>query len=99
MPDEIALTKDASRGIRAKSLLENELLTEAFQALEDSYIAFWRATRPEDELGREKAYIAINVIGKVRQHLQTVVNDGKLAQAELNKLRDDFDRKKRFGII
>jgi hypothetical protein len=99
MPDEAKLQRDAVRASRAASLLENELLNEAFKTLEEQYIAFWRATKPEDEPGREKAYIAINVIGKVKDHLSAVIANGKLAQAELNKLHADAERKKRFGII
>lgn len=99
MTDETKLSRDTTRGMRAKALLENDVLNETFKILEDSYIQFWRATRPEDELGREKAYIAINVIGKVQQHLQSVIANGTLAQAELNKLHADTERKKRFGII
>ena len=99
MPDEIALQKDVTRAARASSLIGNDLLADAFQALEQSYIDFWRATKPEDEQAREKAYLAINVIGKVRDHLEIVVQNGKLAQAELNRLHAEAERKKRFGIL
>jgi hypothetical protein len=99
MPDEIALQKDVNRAQKAGSLLDNELLKEAFEALEKSYVDFWRATKPEDQLAREKAFIAINIVGKVRDHLHAVVQNGKLATAELNKMHADAERKKRFGII
>jgi hypothetical protein len=99
MPDEIALTRDATRGVRAKSLIDNELLVEAFKTLEESYIAAWRLTNAGDSAGRERLFLAVNIVGKVQEHLNSVIANGKLAQAELNKLRDDFDRKKRFGII
>lgn len=99
MSDEIKLQQDANRASRAKALLENELLNEAFKHLEENYISFWRATKPDDEKAREKAYIAINVIGKVKQHLESVVANGTLAQAELHKLHAEAERKKRFGII
>jgi hypothetical protein len=99
MPDEIALQKQVNRAQKAGSLLESELLKEAFDELEKSYIAFWRQTKPEDQLAREKAFIAINIVGKVRDHLHAVVQNGKLASAELNKMHADAERKKRFGII
>jgi hypothetical protein len=99
MPDEIELQKQVNRAQRATSLLDNELLNEAFKALEQSYIDFWRQTKVEDQIGREKAFLAINVVGKVRDHLSSVIQNGKLAQAELNKLHADAERRKRFGIL
>jgi hypothetical protein len=99
MVDEIELQKAVNRAQKAASLLDNDLLNEAFKTLEQSYIDFWRMTKPEDSLGREKAFIAINIVGKVKDHLQKVVDNGRLAQADLNKLHADAERKKRFGII
>jgi len=99
MPDEFKLQRDTTRAVHAKALLENELLNEAFATLEESYIAAWRATRHDDQAGREKLFLAVNVIGKVKEHINTVIANGKLAQAELNKLHADADRKKRLGII
>lgn len=99
MPDEIALQKDMARATKAKQLLESELLQEAFKTLEDGYYAAWRATRLEDQAGRERLFLAANVIGKVRDHLNKVLADGSIAKAELNKLHADADRRKKFGII
>lgn len=99
MPDEIALQREVNRAQKATHLLENDLLKEAFKTLEQNYIDFWRQTKPEDQLAREKAFIAINIVGKVRDHMHAVIQNGKLAQAELNKLHADAERKKRFGII
>ena len=99
MRDEIALQKGVTRGSKAKTLLESELLQEAFKALEDGYYAAWRATRLEDQAGRERLFLAANVIGKVRDHLTKILADGSIAKAELNNLHADADRRKKFGII
>lgn len=96
---EDALTKAAAKATRAQKLLEDDLLAEAFAALETAYIAAWRATKIEDVSAREKLFLAINVVGKVRDHLNTVVADGKLAATELKQLAETAERKKRFGII
>jgi hypothetical protein len=97
--DDDKLSQAAGKALRAKNLLENELLVEAFKTLEDSYTAAWRATTIEDVSSREKLFLAINVVGKVRDHLTTAVVNGKLAAAELKQLADTAERKKRFGII
>lgn len=99
MIDEDALSQAAAKAARAQSLLGNELLTEAFDALEASYTVAWRSTTIDDVSGREKLFLAINIVGKVRDHLHSVANNGKLAAAELRQLAETAERKKRFGIV
>ncbi len=97
--DEHKLTQASARGFHAQDLLDNELLAEAFTGLEDSYMAAWRATRIDDVAAREKLFLAINIVGKVRGHLATIVTDGKLAQAELKELAHVAERKRRSGLL
>jgi len=99
MSDENVLERAAARAARAEVLLDDEILNEAFAALEKSYIAAWRATTVDDAAGREKLFLAINIVGKVRDHLAGVVANGKLARAELKELAETAERRKRFGII
>jgi hypothetical protein len=97
--DETKLGEAAAKALRAQDLLENELLSEAFKELEDNYTAAWRATRIDDVGAREKLFLAINIVGKVRDHLTAIVTNGKLAQAELKELAQVAERRKRFGIL
>jgi hypothetical protein len=97
--DEIKLHQDAARASRAKLLLENELLIESFKALEAAYTEAWRNTTIDDVTGREKLFLAINVVGKVRDHLNSVITNGVLAQKELDQIATLAERKRRFGII
>lgn len=99
MTDESKLDQAVGRALRAQDLLDNELLAEAFTGLEDSYTVAWRATTIDDVAAREKLFLAINIVGKVRDHLSAVVTNGKLAQAELKKLAQVAERRRRFGII
>jgi len=99
MPDETQLENAAGRGVRAERLLADELLAEAFKALEDAYTVAWRRTTIDDAAAREKLFLAVNIVGKVRDHLAAIVNNGKLAQAELKQLAETAERKKRFGIL
>jgi hypothetical protein len=99
MTDEASLNETAARGLRAEELLGNELLVEAFTALEASYVSAWRATALDDSIGREKLFLAINIVGKVRDHLASMIANGKLAQAELNELAQTAERRRRFGIL
>ena len=97
--NETKLGEVAAKAVRAQGLLDDELLGEAFKGLEDSYTAAWRATAIEDVSGREKLFLAINIVGKVRDHLAGLVANGKLAQAELKELVQTAERRKRFGIL
>jgi hypothetical protein len=99
MSNENRLDQAAAEAVRAQELLDNELLTEAFRKLEDTYTAAWRATKIDDVDAREKLFLAINVVGKVRDHLAAVIANGKLAQAELRDLAQVAERRKRFGIV
>ena len=99
MTDESTLERTVGRGCRAERLLADELMIEAFETLEQNYISTWRATTIDDVAAREKLFLAINIVGKVRDHLGAAVANGKLAQAELNELARTAERRKRFGVL
>lgn len=79
------LEQDVARGHRAKALLSDSLLTEAFDTLRAEYLKAWEATRYNDTDGRERLWQAIQIVGKVRAQLNSYVNDGTLAQVEIDR--------------
>ncbi len=99
MSDENKLIRDVGKAVRARQLLEDEMLVEAFKMLEEAYTLKWRSTLIHDAPAREKLFLAVNIVGKVRDHLAYAVTNGKLAQAELDQITRIAERKKRFGII
>jgi hypothetical protein len=99
MSDENRLDQAAAKALHAQELLDNELLNEAFDGLENTYTTAWRATTIDDVAAREKLFLAINIVGKVRDHLAAIVANGKLAQAELKELAQTAERRRRFGIL
>lgn len=86
MADEIKLNKDVSEGKRAGLLLQDETLTKIFADLKQSYIDKWLSTEVDADKDREKLWLAAQVIGKVRDHLVILMNNGKLAQRDLDEL-------------
>ncbi len=74
------------RGARAQELLRSELLQEVFAKLDAEYIAAWRRTPARDTDARERLWQATQIVGKVKDHLAVIANDGKLAQRELDEL-------------
>lgn len=87
MSDELKLRKDAERGSRAQSLLDSELIAEAFENLEAEYVKHWRSsTALNDVQGRDRLWQAVQILGKVRSHLEMVAADGRMAATELSRL-------------
>ena len=96
---EDMLSKAAARGVRARDLLADDLLTEIFAGLERDYIAAWRTTKVDEEKAREKLFLAINVVAIVRDHLATMAVNGRLAERELRDLTEAAERQRRFGTL
>jgi hypothetical protein len=96
MSEERSLNAAIARQARAQSLLEDELLQDAFARLEHRYIEEWRVCQFRDTDARERLWQAVNILGKVKDHLAKIVADGKLAQCEIDQLAQ---KRKRFGIV
>jgi hypothetical protein len=94
--DEFALRRDMSAATQVHSLLENEHLAGAFDTLEAAYIEAWKVAAPRDTEGREKLWQAVQIVGKVKSHLQTIVTNGRLAERQIAEITA---RPKRFGIV
>ncbi len=86
MADEIKLRHALERAAQAEVLKRNELLQEAFAYLEKRYIEEWAMSQFRDHEARERLWMAVNVNRKYKDHLQAVISNGVLAQAELNQL-------------
>jgi hypothetical protein len=85
MTDELQLRFEAERGMRAKALMENELLVEAFDGLEKLYTEAWRTSPPPAADQRERAWMALRMLDSVRADLRRLLDGGKIAQAELDR--------------
>ena len=81
------LHQESSRGTRAKEILENELFKETLDTLKKSYEEAIFQTGPTDDKGRFSIYLAYQILGKVENHLRTVMETGKLAEKQLQDLR------------
>jgi hypothetical protein len=84
--NEDKLQSAIHRGAQAEALMRNELLQDAFSKLEADYIAAWKTWTSADAAGREQLWLAVNVLGKVKDHIRRVLSDGKLAQRQLDEL-------------
>ena len=85
--DEVELTKRQTRGARAYELLENETLKQVFAELHDDYLWAWKQTRARDTDARERLWQAIQILGKVQDHLRKLFDDGKIATKDLARIK------------
>jgi len=81
------LTKEISRGQRAKDILDDELFIESLEILKESYSNAIFQTGPNDELARTKIYLAYQILGKFENHFRSVMETGVLASKQLEELR------------
>ena len=91
---------DRDRGQKAKALLDNPLLKEAFESIEAELIEAWKTngasmTQPDDRMtrqlgpeGRERAWQSYQMLMKVKAHLERVVLNGKTAGTILADLEN-----------
>jgi hypothetical protein len=86
--DEHKMLRDQNRGTQAEHLINHPLMKEAFDLYEAEIMKRWRdtGTGESDTFKRERLWQAINLLGKVKEHLFHVVENGKLAKHHLAQL-------------
>lgn len=71
------------RGERAAQLLADELLQESFAIIEREYTEQWLASPARDNEGREKLYLMVKTLHRLKLELQTTLETGAIAKATL----------------
>ena len=89
------LRREASRGIRAKALLEDEIVIDALDAIEAEMRADWEGSRPDETAAREDAYRMLRAAKAFRERLRKVIDDGAVAQAVIEA--DERARRRKNG--
>lgn len=74
---------ELERGNKAAELLRNPIFSESFEVLREHYQESWQQTDPNDVESRERIYVAINVLGDIRRHIESVMTTGKFAGEEI----------------
>ena len=86
MDDEILLRMRVAKASRAKEILDNEVFQESFEQIKQEYITAWTNTPARDSEGREKLYLMIKTLEKVKLQLEATMEDGKIANSTLQHL-------------
>jgi hypothetical protein len=78
----MSLATESRRGEQARRLLDDPLLKEAFAAVEEGLQSAWRATAEDAAGERERLWLMLQLLGRVRGHLTEVFETGRLADIE-----------------
>ena len=81
------LDQQILRGKKASILLEEPLLKEAFEYLSESYRSEIFKTSYSDHEQRQVLWMAFNMLDKIKGHLVSLMETGKLAAHELDNLK------------
>ncbi len=71
---------NAEREIKAKHLLENELLTEAFETLRIELLGQWEHSGSQNLDQRESIWLAVRLLEKIKGHITSIVETGHMAK-------------------
>ena len=93
--DQANRERELSRSSQARQLLGNKLFQASIDTLKKIYSeALLEKTGAKESDTREKLWIAYNVVGKVEQHLKSILETGKLAEKQLDVFRKQQQDKK-----
>lgn len=73
------------RGIEAERLLSEPLLAEAFATIEQEFTDAWKASPARDPEGREKLWMSLKLLARVKAHMESVATTGKMAKKSLGQ--------------
>ena len=65
---------------RAYSLINDELLTEAFDALKEDLMSRWSNSGSTDLEARESIWLAMRLLDRIRSHLMSIIDTGHMAK-------------------
>jgi hypothetical protein len=83
----MTLEQESRRGEQARRLLEDPLLQEAFDAVDRALRGAWVATADEAADDRERLWLMLKLLERVRAHIIEVLQTGKLADGQLAKIK------------
>jgi hypothetical protein len=82
----MSIERDLTRGARAKQLLEDPLLTEAFESVEKALHDKWANAPISDRDGQHELLLMLKLMRDVRANLEHALADGNFAADKLKHL-------------
>ena len=81
------MTTEEQRGEHAKTLLEDYMIDEAFEAIRGEILSAWEHSEIDDLSARETAYISLKLLSRLRIYFENVVTTGEFKKAEKGEAR------------
>ena len=81
----MTLESERDRGERAARLLADPLLAEAFDVIEAGLLSAWAATTDNQERERERLWLMVKLLGRVKGHLVEAMETGKVARIQIER--------------
>ena len=81
-------------GNRAKEILENEVFQSVFDDIEREIFEAWKSAPQRDEDGQRRLHQYQTMLTKVKMHLTSTFETGKLAELDLRHKQSLFDKAK-----
>ena len=85
--DHNKLASEVLRGEKAKLLLDEPIIKEAFETLKKEFQEAILNTKHGEDAARTTLWQAYHLTDKVENHLRTVMETGKLAAQQINQLK------------
>lgn len=83
---------EVERAERARSILENPLFNDAFEAVEKELMQQWKTNAALNQDGRERVFLMVTLLGQLRQHLTQHITTGEMARVQLAEHRSLMER-------
>jgi len=96
MDQEQQAIAEGDRALKAKTLLENPLLRNAFDDLRSDFRKAWEDSSDQDAEGRERLFLALKILNKVEKSLEEHVQTGKLAARTLEDIHREGKKRGSF---
>ena len=83
------LKSDASRGVKAKRLLNDELLVEAFSTIRQNLLLGYQASKSDQADEREQIYFTLKALKSVEDYLGSTLRNGEFAIKTLEEMNNE----------
>ena len=77
---------------RAREVLDNEDFTAAFDDIEKEVTEQWKTSPARDAAGRQELWVYLSMLRKVKAHLTTAMDTGKLAKLDIAHKQSMLER-------
>lgn len=96
MTDPTRLAEKVDRAERARKIVEDPLVAEAFASLEKQVVEVWLGTKGDESEERDRAYVMGRLIRNLKEHFEAQMVEGKAAKRRLLKIEEE-GRMERLG--